>query len=113
MRIEINTVRFDLSPQIKKYIEEKIGSVSRVVKKFEADGEVTIFVELSRSTRHHKNGEEVYYAEATLRLPKKTIRAECTNEDAYAAIDAVKDMVKEDVAKFKDLLLKKERPQKK
>ena len=101
MRIEVNAVRLDLSEALRQHIEKKIGSVEKMVKKFETNGELIAYVEVSKTTRHHKQGE-VYYAEITLRLPQKTIRIERTSEDAYGAIDELKDELKEAMSEVKE-----------
>lgn len=56
MRIEINAVRLELTGALKEYIESKLGSVERLIKKFEEYGELIAFVEISRTTRHHRQG---------------------------------------------------------
>ena len=100
MRIEINAVRLELTDILKSYVEKKIGSVSKMVKKFEAQGEIVAFVEISRTSRHHKQGE-IYYAEITMKLPHKTIRIERTDEDMYGAIEELKDELKEELGSIK------------
>lgn len=106
MRIEINAVRLELTEALKEYIESKIGSVERMIKKFEANGELIAFVEISKTTRHHKQGD-IYYAEITMKLPQKTIRLEKTHEDMYGAIDEIKDLFKEEVSKLKEISISK------
>ncbi|MFA5870933.1 MAG: ribosome-associated translation inhibitor RaiA [Candidatus Paceibacterota bacterium] len=102
MRIEINAVHLELTEALKKYIETKIKSVERMIKKFEVHGELIAFVEISRTTRHHRQGD-IYYAEITMKLPQKTIRIEKTHEDVYGAIDELKDLLKEEVSELKEI----------
>lgn len=106
MRVEISSTRLDITDALKKYTEIKIKSVERMLKKFEVHGEIVAFVELSRTTRHHKQGD-VYYAEITMKLPQKTIRIEKTHEDVRGAIDQLKNTLKEDISKLKEINNKK------
>ena len=101
MRIEINAVRLDLTDAIKGYVDEKIGSVSKMIKKFETRGEVVAFIEISRTLRHHRQGD-VYYGEVTMKLPQKTIRIERTSDDVYGVVDALKDELKEEIGGLKE-----------
>lgn len=93
--------KLELTPAIKEYIEEKIGSCADIVSRFEEKDEITAFCELARTSRHHTHGD-VYYAEVTLGLPGKTIRVETENSDARAAIDDVKDLLKLELRKYKE-----------
>lgn len=102
MRVEINCSRIDLTDALKKYAETKIKSVERLVKRFELQGELIAFVEISKISRHHKQGD-VYYAEITMKMPEKTIRIEKTHESIQGAIDQLKDTLKEEVARTKEL----------
>lgn len=102
MQINIDASKIDMTPSLKKYAEEKIGSLERFVSRYEEEsGEVEVFLELSRSTKHHKSGE-VFYAEAMMQLSKKGLRVECFDEDIRSAIDKVKDMLREEIVEYKN-----------
>lgn len=100
MKIELLGTRLEITPSIKTYVDQKIGGAGKFVKRFEAQGELTAFVELARTTRHHRHGE-VFYVEVTLRLPGKLVRVEEHHENIYAAIDRVKDRLKVELSRFK------------
>ncbi len=102
MKINILGSKLDLTPSIKKYIEDKFTPLGKVLSRFEKEGEIALFVEIARSTKHHKKGD-VFYAEVTLELPKKTMRVEHYNEDVRTSIDAVKDILKEEIKKYKEI----------
>ena len=101
MNITIVAKKLDLTPSIKKFIEDKFGSLARMTSSFEKEGRLDCFVEISRTTRHHKSGE-VFYTEATMRLPGKTLRAEASDLDIRIAIDGVKDTLKAEIKKYKE-----------
>ncbi len=108
MHISIISTKLELTPSLKTFIEEKMSSCEGLVKRFEQNGELTLFFEIAHTTKHHKHGV-VFRAEAMLHVPGKTIRVESTNADAHAAIDEVKDAMKRELAEHKEKGLDKKR----
>ena len=100
MKIDILGTRLELTPSLRAYVGEKIGGVGKLITRFEKQGEITAFVELARTTRHHRKGE-VFYTEVTIRLPGRTIRVEESHANLRAAIDRAKDRLKVELARFK------------
>ncbi len=101
MKINIESTGLDLTPSIKTYIEKKLAPLGRIIKRFETKGEVTAFVEVGRSTKHHKHGD-VFRAAVDIELPGKKLFAENENVNLRTAIDMVKNKVKDDLQKFKE-----------
>lgn len=103
MKINIKATNLDLTPALKEYIERKIGDLERFLVKIEREGggEISAFVEVGRSTRHHHKGK-VFQAECDLKLPGKMIRAEDVSWDVRVAIDAVKDKLQQEIKKYKE-----------
>lgn len=101
MIIDIKGTALDLTPSIKEYIGKKLLPLARFVKRYEKAGEVHLFIEIARTTRHHNKGN-VFYAEITMGLPKIVLRAEANNVDIRAAIDNVKDIFKREIGKYKE-----------
>lgn len=101
MQIKISTHAITLNPKALALIEKKIGGLKRFLKNIEKGGESLAEIEVSQATRHHKSGK-IYYAEGTLRLPKRTLRAEASENDATRAIDRVKDILKNEMLRYKD-----------
>ncbi len=103
MKIEIQGNGIELTEALKEYVRMRIGSLQRLLQSYELSGERCVFVELSRQTGH-KKGEGVFYAEAMVELPlKKVVRAERTGSDLHAVIDKVKDVMKMELTKYKEL----------
>lgn len=100
MKINIKTTNLDLTPSIKTFIEEKLGSLAKFVKRFDATGQVEIWLEIARTTRHHKSGF-VFEAEADLRLPKKILRAVHDDVDVRTAIDELRGKLQKEIEKYK------------
>ena len=101
MRIELKETNLRLIPVTKEYITKKLQSLQRFVKRYEEKGEIHMFVEIAKTTKHHQKGN-VFYAEITMELPKKIIRAEATNSDVRTALDEIKDLVKNECRQYKE-----------
>jgi ribosomal subunit interface protein len=101
MRIKIKATDLELTPSIKQYVEKKMKSMGKILKSFEKEGEVYIYFEIARTTRHHKSGN-IFYAEANVDLLGENVRAEQRDEDIRAAIDKVKDILKREIKELKE-----------
>lgn len=99
MRIDISAKNIELTNPLKVYIDKKIGSLQRFVKRFD-DGTLLIDVEVGRSTRHHKHGD-IYYAELNLHLPGKTLRAEHDDNDVRVSINRARKILIREIRKYK------------
>lgn len=90
----------DLTPSLKTYVENKLAPLAKFVKRFDETGEAEIWLEISRTTRHHRKGD-VFIAAADLRLPRKILRAEEYAEDIRTAIDRARDTLRLEIEKYK------------
>ncbi|HVM76890.1 MAG TPA: ribosome-associated translation inhibitor RaiA [Candidatus Paceibacterota bacterium] len=111
MKINI-TKTSDLTPSLMTYIEDKLGGLAKFVKHFDETGEAEIWLEISRTTEHHRKGN-VFKAAADLRLPKKILRAEEYAEDIRVAIDRARNTLHLEIEKYKTKLEKPRREQRK
>jgi len=102
MKINIYKKQVELMPEAEQYIEKKVSSLDKFLKRFEGKGEIMAEVEVSRTTEHHMHGQ-IYYAEITMHLPNKTLRAEHNDENVEKAIDGVKDKMKSEIMKYRDM----------
>lgn len=109
MKINIKTTNLKLTPSIKNYIEEKIGSFDKIIPQLKNDdfsakkGKPTVeaWVEIGKTTSHHHKGE-VFRAECQIRLPGRSLRAESTREELHLAIDEVKDELQGEIKKYRE-----------
>lgn len=99
MKITVKATNLDLTPTLKQYLEEKIGSLSKFLKIFEIESEVQVQVEVGRATRHHQQGN-IFRAEANLMLPKKVLRGVAEKEDIRTAINEVKSELQKEIKKY-------------
>ncbi len=101
MNITIKTKNLDLTPAIKEYIEEKIGSLNKLLQPFEAEGHILAEVEIARTSNHHHKGD-VFYAEVNVKLPNKMLRVSIDDSDVRVAIDRARDVLGRDISKYKE-----------
>lgn len=101
MKLKIKTTDIELTPSIEGYVEKKVGSLGKIFESFEQEGEVYVYFEIARATRHHKSGN-VFYAEANVDLLGEKVRAESRGESIRAAVDEVKDILKREIKKVRE-----------
>ena len=101
MKINIKATNIELTPAIKRYIEEKIGSLKKFIRVRDLES-AQVRVEVGMTTRHHHSGD-IFRAEIQIRLPRfdKGIRTESNQSDLYAAIDVARDRMKRELLKIK------------
>lgn len=101
MKIILKATRLELTPAITDYVEEKIGSLEKFIKRFERKSEIKAEVEIARKTRHHRKGD-IYYAEVNLHLPGEILRAEHSDWNIRVAIDKIRDKLQREIKKYKE-----------
>ena len=99
MKTTIKATNLDLTPEIKKAIEEKIATLDKFIS--HTDTLIEAFVEVATETRHYEQGK-IYYAEANIKVSGKIIRAEAREENIYKAINTVKDELQVLLKKYKE-----------
>jgi len=98
MKVTIKATNLNLTPAIKKAIEEKITTLDKFIPHI--DTSVEAFVEVALETRHHKKGN-IYYTEANIKVPGRVLRSEAREENIYKAINTVKDELQLLLKKYK------------
>ncbi len=97
MRITIKATQMELTPAIEARVKEKIlGLLKYFPNIIEADVEVGV------TTHHHLKGN-IFRAEANLSVPRKIIRAVAETDDLYKSITKVKDKLKIELVKYKEM----------
>jgi ribosomal subunit interface protein len=99
MKINLKATNLDLTPEIKKAIEEKISTLDKFISHI--DTSVEAFIEVAIKTRHHKKGK-IYYAEVNIKIPGGIIRSEAKEDNIYKAINTVKDELQVLLKKYKE-----------
>lgn len=98
LKIDIYTKNLDLTPSIRDYVNQKVGSLEKFSKN---NVPFEIAVELDRTTHHHYKGM-VFRAELQMQIPGGLLRAESVKEDLRVAIDDARDELERELKKTKD-----------
>jgi len=85
---KIKATEIVLTPEISDYLDKRLSALEKFVDG--SDDANICFVELARTTSHHKTGD-VFKAELTLHLGGQTFRAVSEVSDLHSAIDLAKD----------------------
>jgi ribosomal subunit interface protein len=104
MKINI-TSGTPLSPLLGAYAEKKFSRLQKLVKHFEEESEVQVWLEI-RQSNHHKKGD-TFTAVVDAHLPKKILHAEAEGATIRTAIDEARDTLRSEIEKHKDKLLPK------
>jgi ribosomal subunit interface protein len=83
-----------LTPTLKTFAEQKLAKIKRLTERFNSG--LTIRLELSRKTAHHRKGR-VFYAEINCDIPGiGVLRSQATEEDIRIALNlAVEEMIRQ------------------
>ena len=103
MRFTITARRIKLTPSVGVYAREKLAKMlGKHFKDPAVSQAVTVDIELSRNTRHHRKGK-VWQADLVLTLPreKEPIYAVATDDDIHAAIDILAEEVECEIQRYK------------
>ena len=103
MKLVIKATGFELTPALKQLIEQKFNTLGKFLQHWEKNRETLLRVEIAKNSEHHNKGP-VFYAEANLDLPEKVLRIEESHEDLHAAIEELKDRLKNELLRLKDKL---------
>ncbi|OGI90382.1 ribosomal subunit interface protein [Candidatus Nomurabacteria bacterium RIFCSPLOWO2_01_FULL_40_15] len=96
MKINIKATGIELTPAISHYATKKVSSLEKYVRQKDAVAQI----EIGRSTQHHKKGD-VFRAEIRITGAGLNLYATSEQSDLYAAIDLVKDNLKETLLQYK------------
>ena len=115
MKINIKTKNMELTNAVRKYVTDKVGELEKYVQSVESPTEtgqrdsVMVDVEIGRTSRHHRKGDNVYRAEINVSLPgeKHVLRTESEQWDLYVAIDKAKDEMQRRMKKYRAKRAKK------
>jgi len=104
MEINIKTKNFKLTPFIEEYVNKKINSLGKFL--IEEKFGIEVFVEIEKTTLHHKKGP-FFRAEGQMKVPGKNLRTEVVFEDLYLAVNEMKDELQRELKEYKNKLISK------
>jgi putative sigma-54 modulation protein len=98
MSINIKATNIDLTGAISDYVNKRVASLGKFTS---GNEEMACYVEVGKTTNHHKQGE-VYFAEFNIDINGDKFYANAEKEDLYAAIDAVREDIYRTITSQKD-----------
>lgn len=117
MKINIQAKNLTLTPAIRNFIREKIGSLEKFIEVRDGLFEsptgkkrvpVIAWVEVGKTTQHHRKGL-IFRAECQIELPKYNLRAEAVSERLRSAVVEVKNELQRELKKQKGRMISKRR----
>jgi len=105
VKIIIKTKNLDLTDDLKKIVEEKIGSIKKFIDVLKRKDELyktlaEVFVEVEKETEHHKKGN-IFRVKSRIYLPGREIISWARADDLQKAIVKAKDDLKLEIEKYK------------
>lgn len=100
MRHNIKMTNTFLTPAITEYVEKRLSHLDKFISPEELEV-IMCYVDIGKTSNHHKAGE-IFKAEFTIHIGKKSLRAMSEKEDLYAAIDSVNDEMAQALKSYKE-----------
>jgi putative sigma-54 modulation protein len=97
MNINIKATNMELTGAISDYVNKRLASLE----KFSKNTEITGYVEVGKTTNHHKQGD-VFKAELDININGDKFFAMSEQSDLYAAIDDAKEEISRKIKNNKD-----------
>lgn len=99
MNYTLKATKIELTKEMNAYVEKKMVILQKLIAHF--GPAVTVFVEVERTTRHHRKGD-VFRVEVRVNAPHTNMRAEALGQTVFEAMDAVKDEVAFELERHKE-----------
>jgi putative sigma-54 modulation protein len=97
MNINIKATNMELTSAISDYVSQRLSKIEKYVK----EGAMSGYVEIGKTTNHHKQGE-VFKAEFDITINGEKFFAMSEKEDLYSAIDDAKEEIVRKITHNKD-----------
>jgi ribosomal subunit interface protein len=98
MSLNIKATNIELTDEISGHVLSRLDRIE----KFSKGEEITGYVEVGKTTNHHKQGADVYKAEFDVHVRGERFFAMAEASDLYAAIDDAKEEVVRRITHTKD-----------
>ena len=113
MKITTKAKNLELSLALQSFIDEKIGGLKKFIDILKREDEIgktlaEVFVEVEKETKHHNKGE-IFSCQLEILLPGKSLSTKSSSEDLYKAIVAAKNVMEEEIKRYKFKHIEKDR----
>jgi putative sigma-54 modulation protein len=97
MNTNIKATNMELTNAINDYVVKRLSGIEKFVK----EGEMSAYVEVGKTTNHHKQGD-VFKAEFNIEISGIKFYTISEKEDLYKAIDNAKEEIVRQITSHKD-----------
>ncbi len=94
MHVDIYAKGVELNDTLRDYVTNRMTHVQKYTNQ---DSEMHAYVEIKKSSTHHKSAVDLYHASCRLVIDGHEYYAETSDGDMYAAIDALQEHVYREV----------------
>ena len=102
MKINLQGKNIELTSAINDYVLKRMGDLEKLLKHMEEGGaEAMVRFDVAKTTNHHKGGE-IFHADCSITIGGENFYSSVDKEDLYAAIDAVKGSLFNEIERHKD-----------
>lgn len=108
MNIATQGVHLALTDALEEYVNRRFVPLERLLGKFESRQDLTLRVDIARSTRHHQKGD-VFSVSVSLRVGRTTLHVEQSGDDVRQAIDDAQKRFKKIVEDHKERVEKRDK----
>lgn len=98
MRLTIKGTNIEHTNAIDTYVTKSMSELEKVLEPKEKSQIARI--DIGKTSKHHKEGKNIFYAEITFHVKKKDFRAVATASDLYIAIDKMKAIIIKEIKKY-------------
>lgn len=102
MRHTIKATNIEHTNAIDTYLLKRLAELNRILEPKERSEIARL--EVGKTSLHHKDGKEVFFAEITFHVKKKDFRAVAKAGDLYEAIDAMRDKIIREVKRHHEVM---------
>ena len=100
MNIIIKATNIELTGALEQWVRMRLEPLAKLEKTLQ-EKDVEIWVEIGRTSKHHRKGD-IFRAEAQMRLPGKSIRAEATTSNLRKSINQVRNKLQREIVEYKE-----------
>ncbi len=102
MNVVVQGTHVELTSLLKDFVHEKIDDALRPFGEMKDDPALKVDVELEANKGHHRKGEDVFRAEATLSVRGTVLRVEAFSDDMYNAITQMKHKLTREIRSWRE-----------
>ena len=98
MRLTIKGTNIEHTNAIDAYVTKSMSDLEKVLEPKEKSEIARL--EIGKTSKHHKEGKDIFFAEITFHVKKKDFRAVAKATDLYVAIDKMKSIIIKEIKKY-------------